>query len=319
MNKPNLIVIPDDSPAVMAPSEAFRKLGNYDVCLYDTRPSSAGALIERIREARVVINIRSSCRFDREVFDAVPGLRIISIWGTGTDNVDLNSAVEHDICVTNTPGVSVNTVAEHTLMLMLAASRRIVDVDRRVRKGEWPRSLITQLHGKTLGVIGLGAIGRRVAKLALGIGMNVIAWTLNPSEEVAMKIPLTLVEFEEVFKESDVVTVHVRHSVTTDRFINANHFELMKPNALFINTARGKIVDEQALLDHLKRGLIGGAGLDVFSSEPMAVTSPFFKLSNVVMSPHSAGISPEAIELGLEMAIDNVLAFLKGEPINVVV
>ena len=136
------IVIPDDEPSVMIPSAAFRKLDGRDVRAYDTRPDTARELINRIGGAEIVINIRSSCRFDRQVLDSCPSLRLISIWGTGVDNVDLDVARDHDVAVTNTPAVAKDTVAEHTLMLMLAAGRRILEVDRSVRDGLWPRATI---------------------------------------------------------------------------------------------------------------------------------------------------------------------------------
>ena len=312
------IVIPDDEPAVMVPSAAFQKLDGYDVRFFDTRPASHDELVERIGDAEVVINIRSSCRFDREVFERCPSLRMISIWGTGTDNVDVVAAHERRVCVTNTPAVSRYTLGEHTLMLMLAAGRRIVEVDRRVRAGEWPRAMITELYGKTLGLIGTGAIGTQVAHLGSGIGMNVIAWTFHPRAALVKTIPLRWVEFDEVFAQSDVVSVHVRHTPDTDRFIGRKHFERMKSSALFINTARGGVVDEPALIDALRSETIGGAGLDVFGDEPLGKESPFFDLPNVVLTPHSGGISPEATEAGLAMTIENVFAFLEGKPVHVV-
>lgn len=312
------IVIPDDEPPVMVPSIAFQKLNGYDVCTFDTRPSSRDELVERIRDADVVINIRSSCQFDQEVFERCPSLRMISIWGTGTDNIDLAVARERSVCVTNTPAVSKYTLAEHTLMLMLAVGRRIIEVDSRVRRGEWPRAMITELHGKTLGLIGTGAIGMQVARLGVGIGMNVIAWTFHPTTALEREIPLRWVGFEEVFSASDVISVHVRHSTETDSFITQRHFGLMKASALFINTARGGVVDELALIDALQSGEIRGAGLDVFIDEPLAEGSPFFDLGNVVLTPHSGGTSPETTELGLAMTIENVFAFLEGKPVHVV-
>ena len=313
------IVIPDDEPAVMVPSIAFRKLDKYDVRTYDTRPKTERELVERIRTAEVVINIRSSCRFDRDVLESCPSLRLISIWGTGVDNVDLDAARERGVAVTNTPAVAKDTVAEHTLMLMLAAGRRIVEVDRRVRDGGWPRATISQLYGKTLGLIGLGAIGRRVAELGKGIGMNVIAWTFHPSADVGQDLGLRWAEFEDVVSESDVLSLHVRHSPDTHHLIGAPQFQLMKPSAILVNTARGSVVDEAALVDALKTEKIAAAGLDVFESEPLEPESPLKRLPNVVLTPHSAGISPETVEAGLAMSIDNVFAFLSDRRVHRVV
>ncbi len=313
------IVIPDDEPAVLVPSKAYHKLDGYDVRAYDTRPSTGDELVERISDAEIVINIRSSCRFDNAVLEACPSLRMISIWGTGTDNVDLPAARKRGVRVANTPAVAKDAVAEHTLMLMLAAGRRITEVDRRVRNGEWPRAMITQLHGKTLGLIGLGAIGTQVARLGKGIGMNVVAWTFNPSDNLATEIGFEFVSLEDVFRLSDVVSVHVRQSEDTQGMISVRQFEMMKRSAIFINTARGAIVDEDALIEALRSRTIAAAGLDVFQQEPLREGTGFSDLDNVVLTPHSAGISPETTEAGLAMTIDNVFDFLAGNPVNVVV
>jgi D-3-phosphoglycerate dehydrogenase len=313
------IVIPDDEPAVLVPSQAYRKLDGHDVRAYDTRPATGDELIDRIRDAEIVINIRSSCRFDRAVLEACPSLRMISIWGTGTDNVDLDHAKQRGVRVTNTPAVAKNAVAEHTLMLMLAAGRRIIEVDRRVRQGKWPRAMITELHGKTLGLIGLGAIGTQVARVGKGIGMNVLAWTFHPSRDLAAEIGFEFVSFEDVLRLSDVVSIHVRQSEDTIGMISAKHFGMMKRSAIFINTARGAIVDQDALIEALRTESIAAAGLDVFEREPLPARTPFADLPNVVLTPHSAGLSPETTEAGLAMTIDNVFDFLSGKPANVVV
>ena len=308
------IVIPDDHPPVMTPSAAFRKLAGRDVVVPLGRPSTPEELQTRIQDAEIVINIRATSRFTTDVLALCPKLRLISIWGTGTDHVDLQEARERGIRVTNTPGVSAVAVAEHTLSLIMAAVKRTVAVDRLVREGNWPRAQAGQLQGKTLGLIGTGAIGREVARLGKGIGMRVIAWTFHPAGGVA-----EWVEFEDVFRRSDVVSVHVRQSQETVGMIGRDHFNLMKHSAVFINTARGPIVREADLLEALRAKRISGAGLDVFEKEPLPADSPFFELPNVVVTPHSAGITPEATEAGLDLAIENVFAFLAGQMRNVVV
>jgi D-3-phosphoglycerate dehydrogenase len=239
---------------------------------------------------------------------------MISIWGTGTDHVDLDAAHALNIRVSNTPGVSAIAVAEHTLSLIMAVAKQTVAVDAQVRAGQWPRALVTQVRGKTLGLIGTGAIGREVARLGRGIGMNVIAWTFHPAGDVA-----DWVTFEDVFRYSDVVSVHVRQSAQTQGMIRREHFELMRPTAIFVNTARGAIVREADLVDVLANGRIAGAGLDVFEKEPLPLDSQFYSMRNVVLSPHSAGITPEATEAGLALAIENVFDWLAGIPKNVVV
>jgi phosphoglycerate dehydrogenase-like enzyme len=309
-----LIVIPDDEPPVIAPSMAYAKFAGQNVRTYSDRPSDRDELCARIRDAEIVINIRSTSRFTAEVLEKCPKLRLISIWGTGTDNVDLVAAKARGVCVTNTPGVSAVAVAEHTLALIMAVAKKTAQVDQQVRQGKWPRAMVAQLRGKILGLIGTGAIGCEVARLGRGIGMDVIAWTFHPRGETA-----EWVGFDEVFRRSDVISVHVRQSSDTTGMIGHKQFAMMKPSAIFINTARGGIVNERDLIDTLRTDRIAGAGLDVFENEPLRPGSPFYSLPNVVLTPHSAGITPEATEAGLSLAIDNVFAFLTGKPMNVVV
>jgi D-3-phosphoglycerate dehydrogenase len=309
------IVIPDDAPPVMAPSRAYQSLlARTEVDYHDSLPESEPALVERILKADVVINIRSSTKFTEGIFSQCPSMRLLSLWGTGTDNIDLPAAARHGVTVTNTPGVSAISIAEHCLTLMFAVVRRIPLIDVEVRQGRWPRAQVSQLHGKTLGIIGLGAIGRRFAQLGEAIGMRVIAWTMHPKPDLGFQ----LVPLEHLFRESDVVSLHLRLSTDTEKMIGPAQFALMKPTAIFINTARGPIVDEAALVEVLASRRIAGAGLDVFEKEPLPPGHPLTSLDNVVLTPHSAGVTPEALEAGLQLAVDNVWNFLDGQPTNVV-
>lgn len=307
------IVVPDDAPPVMSKSAAWPEFANsHEAALHDTLPGDS--LVARIADAEVVVNIRSSTQFTREVLAACTRLRMISIWGTGTDNVDLAAAAAHGVTVTNTPGVAAASIAEHTLALLFAVARRIVTLDRSTRAGEWARGEMTMLAGKTLGVIGLGAIGRRVAALGTSIGMHVIAWTFHPENAPGFDhVPL-----DRLLAESDVVSLHLRLSEKARHFLDAARIAQMKPSAILVNTARGAIVDEAALVDALASRRIAGAGLDVYEAEPLRPGNALAALDNVVMTPHCAGITPEVLEAGLAMALDNVRAFLNGAARNVV-
>ena len=271
--------------------------------------------MDRVRDADIVITIRSSSRFTEELFQTCPRVRLVSIWGTGTDNVDLIAAQRHGVTITNTPGVSAISIAEHALALMLAVARRIPGQDGAVRKGSWPRGSSMELYSKTLGVIGLGAIGRRFAQLGQAIGMRVVAWTMHPNPELGFE----LVEFERLLRMSDVISLHLRLSPETRGMIGAREFGLMKPTAILVNTARGAIVDEEALVKALSMERIYGAGLDVFAHEPLPTGHSLSTLSNVVLTPHSAGITQEALEAGLHLAVRNVLSFLTGRTENAVI
>ncbi len=310
------IAIPDDAPAVLRASAVWPQLAARATLDYhNTLPGSEDRLIERIGAADVVLNIRASSKFTERVFAQCPRLRLISVWGTGTDHVDLAAAVRHGITVTNTPGVSAISVAEHALALLLGVARRIPQLDAATRRGEWPRGQSIELHGKTCGVIGLGAIGRRFAHIAAGIGMRVIAWTMHPRPEPGVEF----VELDDLYRSSDVVSIHLRLSSATEGFIGPRQLALMKPTAILINTARGAIVDEVALIDALAAGRIAGAGLDVFSAEPLPPGHPLAQLPNVVITPHCAGITPEALEAGLRMAVENIWEFLAGRPAHLVI
>lgn len=310
-----VVAVPDDSPAVLGLSPSLARLrAEASVRYHGTLPGTAEVLAERLRDAEAVVNIRSSTKLTREVLSHCPALKLVSIWGTGTDHVDLEAARELGIRVTNTPAVAAASIAEHALALMLAVARRAPAMDRRVRAGEWPRGGMVQLHGKTLGVIGLGEIGRRFARLGEAIGMHVVTWTMHPKPELGF----AHVALEELLAQSDVVSLHLRLSEQTRGFLDEARLRSMKPGAILVNTARGPLVEEAALLEALGKGRLAGAGLDVFDVEPLPAGHPLTAMENVVLSPHSAGITPEALEAGLAMAVDNVLAFFEGEARHVV-
>jgi D-3-phosphoglycerate dehydrogenase len=307
-----IIHIPDDAPPVLRSSAVWPELAvRADIDYHDTLPGSEERLVERIRDAEIVLNIRSSQKFTERVFAACPRLRLLSVWGTGTDHVDLAAAARYGVTVTNTPGVSAVSIAEHTLALLLAVARRIPQIDRATRAGEWPRGRSIELHGKTCGIVGLGAIGRQFARLAAAIGMRVIAWTPHPRPGDPI-VPL-----DEIYRTSDVLSLHLRLSPDTEGLVGAPQFAVMKPGAILINTARGAIVNEAALVDALSSRRIAGAGLDVFATEPLPPGHPLTALDNVVLTPHCAGITPEALEAGLRMSVENIWAFLEGQPQNV--
>jgi len=294
------IHIPDDAPPVLRSSAVWPELtARAALHHYDTLPANEDELIERIRPAELVLNIRSSQKFTARVFEACTRLRLVSVWGTGTDHIDLAAAARHGVTIATTPGVSATSIAEHTLALLFAIARRLPEVDARTRRGEWARGSSVELCGKTCGVIGLGAIGRRFAALARGIGMRVVAWTLHPRE-------IEIVSLDELYRTSDVISVHLRLSPETTAMIGAAQFALMKPTAILINTARGAIIDEQALIDALQSGRIAGAGLDVFATEPLPPGHPLTTLPNTVLTPHCAGITPEAVEASLRLAVSNL-------------
>lgn len=310
------IAIPDDHPPVMADSPALVRLRaaeDVEVEIWSDRPEADSSLLARIEGAHTVINIRSSSRFNRYVFENASGLKHVAIWGTGTDNVDLHAAGRAGITVTNTPNTATEAVAEHAIALLFSLARRVPELDARIRRGEWPRGMLSQLSGNTLGIVGTGNIGRRTAEMARGIGMRVIAWTRNPDQEWAQASGVEYVNLDTLLRESDAVSLHLRLSGESRGLIGAEQLAQMKSRALLVNTARGELVDEAALADALLSGAIGGAALDTFQEEPLTEGSPLRGLSNAILSPHTAGTTAEALANGLEMAVDNTLGFLRGD------
>jgi len=314
------IVIPDDSPPQIKGTKALKELERWGgVELYNERSSSHEEFVGRIKGAQVVINIRAYSKFSREVLgQSSPSLKLLSVLGTGVDNIDFSAAREYGVLVTNTPGFAAPAVAEHTLALMLAVARQITQLDKELKNGEWPRGLAQQLSGKTLGIVGLGAIGGRLARLAKGIGMRVIAWTFHPSKERAQEYGVDFVSFDDLFSQADVISLNLRLSDETTDLVGKRQLGLMKSTAILVNTARGAIVNKESLIDALTSGKIAGAGLDAFHEEPIPPDDALLKLKNVVLTPHSAGMTPETIERGAQMAVDNVINFLKGSPTNIV-
>jgi D-3-phosphoglycerate dehydrogenase len=306
------IVVPDDYPVLLTgtPAESrLRALG--DVSIYTERGANdEDELIRRIAGAEAVVGLRAYSRFSKRVIDASPSLRMISIWGTGTDNVDLGACRARGILVTNTPGVNANSVAEQTIALMLAVARQIPAMDRGTRDGKWPRAMLVQLEGKTLGVIGLGAIGSRVATIAKSFGMTVIATAWRGDDGRAAAAGAKFVDLETLLRESDFVSVHLRLSDETRGVLSRERIGLMKPSAILINTARGGLVDRDALIEALDSGKIAGAGLDVFHEEPLRDDDRIGTLSNVVLTPHNAGTTEEVIAMGLSRTVENVEEFL---------
>jgi phosphoglycerate dehydrogenase-like enzyme len=309
------IVVPDDFPPVFAGSAAdtsLRTLGS--VTVHTERGADAEAeLIRRVSAANVVVNLRAHAKFTDRVLSACDDLRLISIWGTGTDHVDLAACGARGVAVMSTPGVNANAVAEHTLGLMLAFARRIPANDAAVRAGGWPRGVLTELGGKTLGLVGLGAIGTRVAQLIAPFGMRLLATTFGPDKGRAASVGAQSVDLETLLRESDVVSLHLRLSPESRGLISRERLALMKPTALLVNTARGALVDRDALVEALRSERIGGAALDVFHEEPIGANDPLLSLPNVVLTPHNAGTTHETIDAGLRRAVENVAQFLQRQ------
>jgi len=320
MAKPKIFVTRDQ------PGPSLTKLGNlYDVTINpEDRPVSKEELIAAVKEVDGIIACVGD-RIDGEVMDASGGfLKAVCNAIVGFDNVDLKAATERGIYVTNTPGVLTETVADLAFGLLLTLSRRIAEADRFIRTGRWrgwgPKQFLGfDVHGKTLGILGLGRIGLAVAKRAKGFDMTVLYFDVFRNTEMEKKLGLHFVPLNEVLSRSDFVSVHVPLIPQTKHMISTNELDLMKESAFLINSSRGPVVDEKALITALKAGKICGAGLDVWDPEPPSVDNPLLTMDNVVTLPHIASASVETRTRMIEMAIDNLKAILNGRiPPNLV-
>lgn len=246
------------------------------------------------------------------LLNAPASLKIISRYGAGVDRVDLPAAKAKGIAVTNTPGTNAVAVCELAFALMLSLARSVVRLDKAVRKGEWPRNDGMELKGKTLGIAGLGAIGKSIAKRARAFEMNVVAYDPYFDADFGAANDVANVSLDELLSISDVVTLHMPLNEKTHHIIGEKAFAGMKKGVLLINTARGGLIDEAAAIEALKSGQLGGLGLDVYEAEPVC-ESPLIAFENVVMTPHTGAHTKEAIAgMGI-MAVDNLIEVLSGE------
>ncbi len=243
---------------------------------------------------------------------AASSLRVIARCGVGYDSIDLDAATRHGILVTNTPGANKEGVAEHTIALMLAVAHGFPRRDRQIRAGHWNRESLPRLAGHTVGIVGLGAIGREVALRCLALGTNVIAADPAADESWATKNHVTLVSLEELLVQADVVSLHLPCTADTVGLFDAATFSQMKPGAIFINTARGGLVDEIALVNALQTGQLAGAGLDVFLQEPLPLDHPLLTLNNVLLCPHMGGLDLESRDAMANMAAESIAELYQG-------
>jgi len=257
--------------------------------------------------------IASTDPFTREVIEAAPGLRVIARVGVGSDSIDRAAADERGVAIAITPGQNAETVADHALALILALVRKIALQDRAVRAGRWERvgaMAPGELFGRTVGLIGAGEIGRAVIRRLQGFGVALMAY--DPAVASLPGVEL-LPSVEALLRRADIVSLHAPLIPATRHIINAERLALVKPTALLVNTARGGLVDQPALLQALRRQAIAGAALDVFETEPLASDSPLLSLSNVMLTQHVAGVTWESMRAMTAMAVDSVAAILRGE------
>ena len=281
-------------------------------------------VLERCTGSEVIFT--NKVILNSETIEQLPELKYIGVLATGTNVVDLNFAKERGICVTNIPGYSTDSVVQHILALMLHFSSRVSVHNDAVQQGNWVNSIdfsftlgtLNELSGKTLGIIGLGTIGRKLARVADAMGMKIVAAHQSSMDRLELPYEVEWLPVDEVFALADFLSLNCPLTPETEKVVNAEHLKKMKSSAIVINTGRGPLVDEQALTDALNNGTIAGAGLDVLSTEPPAGDNPLLSAKNCVITPHIAWASREARARLIAIAADNLSSFLSGIPQNVV-
>ena len=272
---------------------------------------SARELIDRLRPFQIVVAIRERTIFTASILQQLTSLELLALTGRNTGQVDISAATAQGILVAETGGSGPSAI-ELTMALILAIAHRVVQEDRAMRRGLWQTGIGFDLSGKTLGVVGLGRIGARIAAFGNHLGMRVLAWSANLTEEKAKAAGASYATLDDLCRQSDIVSLHLRLSERTNGIITGRHISLMKPSACLVNTARGQLIDEVALIVALRENRIGGAALDVFQIEPLPTNHPLRSLDNVVLSPHIGYVTSESYDQFFAQAVDNIRAFLDG-------
>lgn len=306
------VTVLDDYQHAIAPTQAIARLRqSVEVQIVHEKLADERAVIEALKDSQAVIPIRERTKFTASLFKHLPSLEFISQTGNHAYHIDMEAATAHGVVVSLAPGG--NSTTELTFGLMLDVMRRISQGDQAMRRGEWPLFLGYVLKGKTLGILGLGKIGTEVAAIARAFGMNVIAWGPTLTPERAAKSEARFMLLEDVLREADVVSIHLKLSDDSKNLLNEPRLRLMKKTAYLINTARGAIVDELALVRILQERTIAGAALDVFVEEPLPNNHPITRLDNVVLTPHLGWPTDSGFEGFAENAVANILDYIEGK------
>jgi phosphoglycerate dehydrogenase-like enzyme len=285
-----------------------RKAGVQVLC---EKLTTDDALVQALRGSQAIIPIRERTKFPAELIHKLTDLEFISQTGNHAYHIDMEAATRSGIIVALAPGG--NSTTEMTFGLMIAVMRRIPQSDQAMRRGEWPLVLGYVLKGKTLGILGLGKIGTEVAAIARAFGMNVIAWGPTLTPERALKSQATYAPLDQLMGEADVISVHLKLSEQSRNLLNEARLRSMKPTAYLVNTARGAIVDEPALVRILQEKAIAGAALDVYVQEPLPADHPLLSLDNVVLAPHLGWPTDSGFEGFAENAVANILDYMEGK------
>jgi phosphoglycerate dehydrogenase-like enzyme len=311
------VAILDDYQGVALALGPWKNLGDaVSVTAFGDHVADDDALVERLAPFEVVVAMRERTPFPRDRLDRLPKLNLLVTTGAANAAIDMDAARDLGIVVAGTGGLASPT-AELTWALILALCRNICAEDRNMRSGGWQQTIGPELSGRTLGVAGLGRLGSRIAAIGQAFEMHVIAWSQNLQAEHASSLGVEAVGKDELFRRADVVTIHLKLSQRTRHVVGARELTAMKPTAYLVNTSRGPIVDEAALLDALHDGAIAGAGLDVYDIEPLPADHPLRTASRTVLTPHLGYVSTGNYEKFFSGAVECIAGYLGGEPVSV--
>ena len=308
----------DDYQNIAEPLMAAREVpDDLEVTVFHDHLTDEDALADRLRGFEIVCVMRERTPFRRSLVERLPDLRLLVTSGMRNASIDMAAARERGVTVCGTPSVGGPT-AELAWGLIIGLLRHIPREDRATREGRWQETVGGGLLGKTLGVVGLGKLGARVARVGLAFEMDVIAWSQNLTEERCREVGVSRVSKEELLSRSDVLTIHLVLSDRTRGLFGAAELAAMKPTAVLVNTSRGPIVEEQALVDALERGVIAGAGLDVYDTEPLPPDHPLRRCGNTVVTPHLGYVEEANYGAYFDGYLAAIRGHLDGSPVNVV-
>ena len=310
-------VLDDYQGVALSCAQWDRLAGRADVTVFRDHLDDPDALVRRLAGFDALVVNRERTALSRDILDRLPRLRFIATSGKRNASIDLVCAAERGVVVSGTQTLGYPT-AELTWALILAAFRRIPQEVADVRAGGWQVSVGRDLKGKTLAIAGLGRVGREVARVALAFGMEVIAWSRSLTPETAAEVGVRSVAKDALFAQADVLSLHLGLNTGTRGIVGGAELALMKPDALLVNTARGELVDEPALLEALDRGRLGGAALDVFAQEPLAADHPFRRRDDVLITPHLGYVTENNYRLTFGEVVENIVAWIDGAPTRVI-
>ncbi|MGX7679277.1 D-2-hydroxyacid dehydrogenase family protein [Jatrophihabitans sp. DSM 45814] len=314
--RPRVSVLDDYQSVALSSADWSEVEAAYDIDVITEHLHDAGDLVRRLRDTQVVVAMRERTAFSATTLASLPELRLLVTTGMANASIDIPAARAHGITVCGTGGAG-NSMPELTFGMMIALSRHFVEEDRNVRAGRWQETIGPGLSGRTLGIVGLGRLGSRVAVLAQAFGMAVTAWSPHLTAERAAAVPgVQAVTKEQLFAGSDFVSIHMALTDTTRDLIGAAELDLMARHAFLINTARGPIVNETALVSALERQSIAGAALDVYDIEPLPTDHPLRTMPNTLLLPHIGYVCTEAYQTFYADAVEDIVAFGAGAPVR---